>query len=123
MSYLTDRKRAQGLGAGGGGTHHHWQMMASSLALVILVPLFVLVFGTGLGGTYEEVLAYYSRPFPAIVTGLSLVVGIIHLMREAHAAIEDYTHGTVQKLSLIATTAFSYTLIATALFALVKLAL
>lgn len=123
MSYLTDRKRAQGLGASRGGTHHHWQMMASSLALVILVPLFVLTFGAGLGGTYEDVLAYFSRPFPAIVTGLSLVVGIIHLMREAHAAIEDYMHGVSQKLTLIVVTAFSYTLIATGLLALVKLAL
>lgn len=123
MSYLTDRKRAQGLGANGQGTHHHWQMMASSVALVVLVPLFVLTFGNALGGTYEEVLAYFSRPFPAIVTGLTLVVGVIHLMREAHAAIEDYMHGVAQKLTLIATTAFAYTLIAAGLFALVKLAL
>ena len=79
MNYLTDRKRAQGTGAGGEGTHHHWQMMVSSAALVILVPLFVFVFANGLGKSYEEVLAYYSRPFPAIVTGLTMVVVILHL--------------------------------------------
>lgn len=123
MSYLTDRKRAQGAGAGGQGTHHHWQMMASSAALVFLVPLFVFTFANGLGGTYEEVLAYYSRPFPAIITGLTLVVVIIHLMRETQVAIEDYVHGVAEKLSLMAVSAFGYTLIAAGLFALVKLAL
>ena len=123
MSYLTDRKRAQGTGAGRQGTHHHWQMMVSSTALVFLVPLFVFTFAYGLGGTYEEVLAYYSRPFPAIVTGLTLVVGILHLMHEAQVAIEDYVHGVAEKLTLMAVSAFSYTLIAAGLFALVKLAL
>lgn len=123
QNYLTDRKRAQGMGAGGQGTHHHWQMMASSAALVFLVPLFVFTFAAGLGGTYEEVLAYYSRPFPAIITALTLVVVILHLVREAQAAIEDYVHGVAEKLSLMAVTAFGYMLIASGLFALVKLAL
>ncbi|MCG7520172.1 succinate dehydrogenase, hydrophobic membrane anchor protein [Ruegeria sp. Ofav3-42] len=123
MNYLTDRKRAQGTGAGGEGTHHHWQMMVSSAALVILVPLFVFVFANGLGRSYEEVLAYYSRPFPAIVTGLTMVVVIIHLVRETQVAIEDYVHGVAEKLSLMAVAAFGYTLIAAGLFALIKLAL
>ncbi|MDA7964049.1 succinate dehydrogenase, hydrophobic membrane anchor protein [Ruegeria sp.] len=123
MHYLTDRKRAQGNGAGRQGTHHHWQMMVSSTALVFLVPLFVFTFANGLGGTYEEVLAYYSRPFPAIITALTLVFGTIHLMREAQAAVEDYVHGVAEKLTLMAVTGFAYTVIAVGLFALVKLAL
>ena len=123
IRYLTDRKRAQGLGAGREGTHHHWQMMASSTALVFLVPLLVFVFGFALGGTHEEVLAYFSHPFTAIAMGLSLSVCIIHMMREALAAVEDYVHGVAGKLTLMAVTALSYTLIATALFALAKIAL
>lgn len=123
MRYLTDRKRALGLGAGREGTHHHWQMMVSSICLVPLIPLFIFTFGCVLGSSYEEVLAYYSRPFPAIVAALTLVVGIIHLKNEAVAAIEDYIHGTAGKLSLVAVAAFSYTLIAVGLLALIKLAL
>ncbi|NVO56541.1 succinate dehydrogenase, hydrophobic membrane anchor protein [Rhodobacteraceae bacterium B1Z28] len=123
MHYLTDRKRAQGTGAGRQGTHHHWQMMASSTGLVILVPLFVITFANGLGGTYEEVLAYYGRPFPAIITALTLVFVTIHLMRETQVAVEDYVHGTAEKLTLMAVAAFAYTVIAVGLFALVKLAL
>jgi len=123
MRYLTDRKRAQGLGASRSGTHHHWQMMVSSILLVPLVPLFIFTFGYGLGGSHEEVLAYFGRPFPAIVMALSLIVITQHLMHEANAAIEDYMHGVAQKLALVFTAAFSYTLIAAGLFALVKLAL
>ncbi|MFC3613040.1 succinate dehydrogenase, hydrophobic membrane anchor protein [Lutimaribacter marinistellae] len=123
MRYLTDRKRAQGLGASGQGTHHHWQMMVSSILLCVLVPLFVFTFGIGFGGTYEEVVAYFSRPFPAILTALTLVVGIVHVMNEAQEAIEDYMSGIARKLTYIAVGAFSYALIAAGLFALVKLAL
>jgi len=123
MNFLTDRKRAQGMGSGRQGTHHHWQMMMTSIALVVIVPVFLFTFGAGFGGTYEEVLAFFGRPFPAIFTGLSLVVIIIHMMREAHAAIEDYMHGTLQKLTLVAASAFAYTLIAVGLFALARIAL
>lgn len=123
MNFRTDRKNATGLGSGRAGTHHHWQMMVSSSLLVILVPLFVMTFAIGLGGTHEEVLAYFSRPFPAIITALSLIVGILHLMREAQSAIEDYMHGVAEKLTLIAVNAFCYTLIAIAVLALVRMAL
>ena len=123
MNFTTDRKRALGTGSGRDGTHHHWQMMISSIALVFLVPLFVVVFGLGLGGSYEEVLAYFSHPFVAIVTGVSLVVGILHFMNETLEAIEDYVHGLPGRLAMFATTAFSYLLIAVGLFGIAKIAL
>ncbi|APX10446.1 succinate dehydrogenase, hydrophobic membrane anchor protein [Tateyamaria omphalii] len=123
MRFLTDRKRATGLGSGREGTHHHWQMMVSSILLVPLVPILVILFGAALGGTHAEVLAFFSRPIPAILMALSLIVVVQHLMREAHAAIEDYIHGTAGKLTLIATTAFAYTMIAAGLFAIARIAL
>jgi len=122
MSYFTDRKRAQGLGSSGNGTHHHWQMMVSSMLLVVLVPLFVVVFAIGYGGTYEEVIAYYSRPFPALVAAGTFVVGIWHVMQETIVAVEDYVPGHAGKLTIVAVSAFSYTLIAVGLFALAKIA-
>lgn len=123
MNFLTDRKRAQGMGSGRDGTKHHWQMMASSVALVVMVPLFIFTFGLGMGGTQEEVIAYFSRPFPAIVTGLGLIVGIRHFMFEVQEAVEDYIHGLAGKLVLMAVTAIAYTLIAIGLFALARIAL
>ncbi len=47
-----------------------------------------------LGQPYEEVVAYYSRPFPAIVAALTiLVVGFVHFRNGVQVLIEDYTDG------------------------------
>ncbi len=123
MRYLTDRKRAVGLGAGGSGTEQHWQMMVRSMLMGILAPLFIFTLACGMGGTRAEVVAYFSQPFPAIVMALALIVGLIQLKCEAQEAIEDYVHGVAEKLTLVAVSALCYTMIAAGLFALVKLAL
>lgn len=49
MAYLTDRKRAMGMGSAKSGTAHFWAMKVSSVALLILIPLFVFTFGSALG--------------------------------------------------------------------------
>ena len=74
MRFLTDRKRAVGLGSAKTGTAHFWAMKVSSVALLLLLPLFVFTFGPMLGQPHEEVVAYFARPFPAIVAALTLVV-------------------------------------------------
>ncbi len=123
MAYLTDRKRAMGLGSAKTGTAHFWSMKVSSVALLILIPLFVFTFGAALGGTYEEILAYYSRPWPAIVAALTLVVGFKHFNDGCQTLIEDYVHGTAQKVTIILMTCLSYGAAAVGVFAIAKLAL
>ena len=123
MNYVTDRKRAAGSGSGRQGTHHHWQMMVTSMLLVVAVPAFLITVGIGFSGIQEDVTVYFGRPLPALITGLSLSVIVIHTMRETHAAIEDYVHGVAEKILLVVVTAFSYTLIAIGLFVLAKMAL
>lgn len=123
MRFITDRKAADGLGSARAGTHHHWHMMISSALLVVLVPLFVFTFGYGLGRSHAGVLAYFSQPWPAIITGLTLIVVTLHCKAEAEEAIIDYIHGVKAKLALVAVTGFAWAVIAAGLFALVKLAL
>ncbi len=123
MRYLTDRKRAAGLGSAKTGTEHHWHMQVSAVGLAILIPLFLFTFGGILGAPYEEVVAYYARPFPAIVAGLTLLVGLYHFKNGAQMMIEDYVHGFARKAAIIFMTAFTYGLTAFGLFALAKLAL
>jgi succinate dehydrogenase / fumarate reductase, membrane anchor subunit len=123
MRYLTDRKRAMGKGAAHSGTEHHWAMQVSSVALAILVPVWIIVFGRALGQPLEGVLATFSRPFPAILTALVLVVGMRHFAAGATMMIEDYAHGLARKALVISVIALSYAVMATGLFALVKIAL
>ncbi|MEM1077301.1 MAG: succinate dehydrogenase, hydrophobic membrane anchor protein [Pseudomonadota bacterium] len=123
MAYRTDRKTAEGLGSGHAGTHHHWQMMISSMALVFVVPIFLVTFSLGFGGSYEEVIAYFGHPLPAIITALSLIVVVLHVMNEALVAVEDYVHGVPGYLTQVAVKWLAYILIAVGLFAIARLAL
>jgi len=123
MRYLTDRKRAVGLGSAKSGVHHFWAMKLQSVALLLLIPLFVFTFGGILGAPYEDVVAYYARPFPAIVAALTLIVGFKHFSDGCQVLIEDYVHGTAQKITIILVTCLSYGAMATGLFAIAKLAL
>jgi succinate dehydrogenase / fumarate reductase membrane anchor subunit len=123
MAYLTDRKRATGMGSAKTGTAHHWSMTVSSVGLLVLVPLFIFTFGRVLGSSYEEVLAYYSRPFPAIVAALTLVVGMMHFKNGVRVLIEDYVHGAAREVLIIAMICLSYAAAATGLFAIAKIAL
>jgi succinate dehydrogenase / fumarate reductase membrane anchor subunit len=123
MAYLTDRKRAMGLGSAKSGTAHHWSMTVSSVALLILLPLFVFTFGAALGGTYEEIVAYYSRPFPAIIAALTILVTFKHFNGGVQTLIEDYVHGLAQKVSIVAMTCVSYGVAAIGIFAIARLAL
>ena len=123
MAYATPRKRAVGLGSARSGTEHHWQMTISSYALLILTPLFLIAWGPALGMTYEAVLERFARPFPAIVTGLMLVVGLQHFRQGVQTAIEDYSGGMTRHWLIIGAACLSYAAMAVGLFALIRLAL
>ncbi|ERL98932.1 succinate dehydrogenase subunit D [Rhodobacteraceae bacterium HIMB11] len=123
MRYLTDRKRATGTGSAKSGTAHFWAMKVSSVALLILIPLFVFTFGTIVGEDYATVTAYFSHPFPALIAALTLIVGFEHFQSGAQVLIEDYVHGLAQKITIILIKCISYGLMAMGLFAIAKLAL
>ena len=123
MRYLTARKRAEGKGASHTGTHHHWHMTLSAVALAFMVPTWVYIFGSALGGTQEEVVATFARPFPAILTALVLIVGMRQFAMGATMMIEDYARGTSRKLGIIAAYSLASVITATGLFALLKIAL
>lgn len=123
MAFITDRKRVSGLGAARTGTHHFWTMTVTSVALLVLTPLFLFTFGPLLGEPYEEVYATLGRPFPALITALMLIVGLHHFRLGVQTLIEDYVKGLARKLWIVGMTIFSYALMAAGLFALAKIAL
>ena len=123
MRYLTDRKRAIGMGAAKPGTEHFWAMKVSSVGLLILIPLFLLTFAPMLGAPHADVTAYFARPFPAIVAALTIVVGFLHFKDGVQVLIEDYVHGTLQKVLIIAMICLCYAAAATGVFAVARLAL
>lgn len=123
MRYLTDRKRATGMGAAKTGTAHFWAMKVSSFGLLVLIPLFIFTFGPILGSDYGDVTAYFARPWPALVAALTIVVTMVHFKDGVQVLIEDYVHGTAQKVSILVMICISYGLAAMGVFAIAKLAL
>jgi len=123
MRYLTDRKRAEGLGSARHGTEHHIAMTISGWALLFLVPVLVLVLARTIGGSLEDVRATFGHPVVAILTGLFLFVGMRHFAKGAQTAIEDYAHGATRAALVMIVNAVSYLTIAVGVFALVKIAL
>ena len=123
MRYITPRKAAEGLGAAHEGTQAHWALTISSVALLILTPLFMITIARAIGLPRELVLAYFARPLPALITALFIVVGMAHFIKGTRIMIDDYFQHTARKVAIIVSVVFSWTVIAAAVFALAKMTL
>ncbi|SHL73079.1 succinate dehydrogenase subunit D [Paracoccus solventivorans] len=125
MRYITPRKAAKGLGAAGPGasTAHHWGMTVSSAALLILTPAFILVVASAIGLPHDAVVAYFSRPYPAIVTALFLVVGMHHYINGTRIMIDDYLDHAERKVAIILSHLFGWAVIAAVVYALARMML
>ena len=88
-----------------------------------MVPTWIYIFGSALGGTQEQVVATFARPFPAILTALVIFIGMRHFAKGATMMIEDYTRGTTRRILVIFVIALSYAITATGLFAIARMAL
>lgn len=123
MRYVTPLKAAEGLGSAHSGTHHHWSMTVTGVALGLLTPFFLWVIAAAIGHDHAGVLAYLGRPFPAIITGLFITVGMIHFINGTRIMLDDYLQGTARKIAIIASVIFGWAVIAAALYALANIAL
>ena len=124
MRYLTPRKAAKGLGAAGpsSATAQHWSMTVSSVALMLLTPAFIFVIASAIGLPRDGVLDYFARPYPAIVTALFLIVGMLHYVNGTRIMIDDYLDHTERKVALIVAQLLGWAVIAAAVYALARMA-
>jgi succinate dehydrogenase / fumarate reductase membrane anchor subunit len=105
------------------GTRHFLEMTISSIALLILMPLFVGTVGPVIGENYEVVTSHFSRPFPAIVSSVTLVVVLLHFKGGVATLIEDYVDGLSRKLWIFIMSFISYISIVIVLLSVARLAL
>ena len=123
MAFLTDRKRADGMGTAKTGTANFWWMTVSSVALLVLVPFFIFTTGPMIGRDHVVVTAYFAQPFPAIVALLTFTIGLLHFKNGVTVLIEDYVQGLARKVWIIVMTCVSYAAIATIIFSIARIAL
>jgi succinate dehydrogenase / fumarate reductase membrane anchor subunit len=120
----TPLRKIRGLGAARGGTGDFWRMRVAAVALIIL-SLYFLGFVISLNGAdYATVRAALAQPFAALMIGLFVLVGLIHMRLGMQEIIEDYVHAEGQKLALLILSTFFCVVVGIAsIFALLKLTL
>jgi len=122
MRYLTDRKRALGLGSGKSGTKHFWEQRLSAVALVMLTPLFLFPLAYNLGSSFEEVRAAYAHPINAIVGTAFFLTAFLHFFQGIQVVIEDYVHGRWEIVLIISMRLLSSLFALIGAFAILKIA-
>ena len=63
-----------------------------------------------------------SRPWPALVVALALLVGLVHFRQGAQVMIEDYAGGLTRKALLVSMIMLAYAILAAGLLAVARLA-
>jgi succinate dehydrogenase / fumarate reductase membrane anchor subunit len=119
----TQLGRVRGLGSSKSGTEHWWMSRLTSLALVPLGLWFVISVIRHLGAPHAEVVAWLSRPWPAVLMILTVGVTFFHAASGLQVVIEDYVHNEWAKVAAIIAVKFLAALLgAVSIFAVLKIA-
>ena len=101
MDYRTPLSKVRGLGSAKEGTEHFWRQRLTALANVPLLIFFIGFIISYNGASYAEVTGALGNPIVAVLFGLVIISGVVHMKLGMQVIIEDYITGEGSKIVLV----------------------
>ena len=122
-SLRTPLGKVRGLGAAKEGTHHFVGQRVSAIALLVLVPWFLISLLSAVRGGYEGAVDFVANPLNAVLILLTVGGALYHMRIGMQVVIEDYiARNSTRMILLMLNTFVVIALFAAAAFSVLELA-